>query len=309
MRTPANLLDNNVGVVNTNLINLSSGVNTLSTNIGGVFNNQATSFTTRGILISNTFGCNDYTLNLCNGSAAIYNPNSDNLTLGQKLGVNATIAFDTVESSGFFSRIGVGGTTRGAFWGINGTDYINIGTAGNVAINNNGSVRSNYQLFVNGHTGISTALTVIGTMSTTGNVNCLGRLNASTLGNISTAIIGNNNASTSSVSLDVYGTYRTGLQTFFSSGTLQINGGNWIFANISTAATINLPVLNTTQSGVGYQMHKNSGTGLTITFSTSGAASNGVINYGGNTFSVSSTTRLVSILSLGSGTGWSIVGL
>jgi hypothetical protein len=174
---------------------------------------------------------------------------------------------------------------------------------------NGNFLQSNVNSVTSYATFYSTAMTVHGSISTTGTLLCLGRLNTPNVANVSTLIVGENIASTARVSLDIYGSYRSRVQTFFSTGVIAVNGGNWINANISTAATLTLPELDTSQVGIGFWMHKTAGGGLTVTFSTSGAASNGTINDNGNTYTTGQASKLVSIISLGLGSGWSIVDL
>jgi hypothetical protein len=94
------------------------------------------------------------------------------------------------------------------------------------------------------------------------------------VGNVSTLIVGNNIASTAKVSLDVNGSLRTGVQIFKNtSGNIQVNGGNLIYASNSTGTiTLTIPETDGAEVGTQFNIHTDiTGGGTAIRLSTSGA--------------------------------------
>lgn len=353
-RTAVNYLGSTINIVNTNLVNLSSGVNTLSTNIDGRFSTQSLSFITSNITLSNSATSPNYQgYALTSSNAGIF-VNSDQfaqIKISNPVNPLAEILFDTIATGGTFAAVGSGISSRGAYWFVGSGDAINIGSAGNVSISNAGVVNSNYTLYVNGTTGIqstltitggglqvtnttltnsvfystnltmyngnflqsnvdsttsyatfySTAMTVHGSISTTGTLYCLGRLNTPNVANVSTLIVGDNIASTAKISLDIHGSYRTRVQYFSTNGTIRTNGGNLIFASNGAGLTLNLPTTDGAEIGTLFTMHSET-TGSMYISSTGGD----IINAGSNLFTVAKQTALTSIMCLGSGI-WTVI--
>ncbi len=175
----------------------------------------------------------------------------------------------------------------------------------NMNIYNGNFLQSNVNSITSYATFYSTAMTVHGSISTTGTLLCLGRFNTPNVGNVSTLIVGDNITTTARTSLDVNGSYRSRVQTFTGNGTIAVNGGNWIYANITATTTLNLPELDTSQTGVGFWIHKNQNNQLTL--STSGTG--GTINNNGNTFDAGINTKMLSLICLGQTDGWQAVAL
>lgn len=353
-RSVVNCLGSTINTLNTNFINLSSGVNTLSTNIGGRFSTQALSFITSNITLSNATTSPNYlgyAINSCNAGMRIRSPQFGQISVINPSGGVAEILFDTTSVAGPFTAFGSGDATRGSFWFVGGNDIINVGAGGNVSINNNFAVNTNYKLYVNGNVGFtstltvtggglqltntkttdtilystnltmlngnflqsnvnsttsyatfySTAMTVHGSISTTGTFYCLGRLNTPNVANVSTLIVGDNITSTAKVSLDVNGSYRTRVQYFSTNGTIRTNGGNLIFASNGAGLTLNLPTTDGAEIGTYYTMHSET-TGAIYISSTGGD----IINAGSNLFTIGKNTALTSIMCLGSGI-WTII--
>lgn len=225
-----------------------------------------------------------------NGNVAIRN--SGLVNSNYTLYVNGTVATtSTLTINGGGLQVANSTLTDSVFYSTNLTMY------------NGNFLQSNVNSITSYATFYSTAMTVHGSISTTGTLYCLGRLNTPNVANISTLIVGDNIASTALVSLDVNGSYRNRIQKFTTSGErININGGNLIYVVNGSGLVLFLPDSDSRAVGTLFTLHSEN-TGTMYLSTVNGA----YINTPGNhVFPITKNSAITSLFCL-EPNAWTII--
>jgi hypothetical protein len=238
-----------------------------------------------------------------NGNDMI-NIGTNNLSIKNNFAINTSHTLYVNGSVGAASTVTI---TGGGLQVISPRTTDSIFYSTNLTMLNGNFLQSNANSVTSFATFFSTAMTVHGSISTTGTLLCLGRFNTPNVANVSTLSVGNNITSTAKVSLDVNGSLRTGVQKFVNvSGSINVNGGNLIYAsNTSGDIYLTIPETDGAEVGTFFNIHTDIVAGRII-LSTSGAD---FINTAGNhTSNITKARDLVSLFCYEAGS-WHSVSL